>query len=475
MTASDLTEVDISTLSLLISRRDISPVALVEAYLSKIDRRNPALNAYISVYPEQAHEAATIAENEIAAGDWRGPLHGVPLAIKDLYQVSGMRRTCGSRLIDEPPSVEDSTSVARLRNAGAIILGMANLHEFAFGPTGVNDQFGSARNPWNPDLCCGGSSSGSACAVAGGLAAGALGTDTGGSIRIPAALCGCVGLKQSYGLASRHGIYPVSALFDHGGPITRTVGDAAIMLDAIAGADPRDPTTAAARVDDYEPELDRGVRGLRIGVPHAFFFDSLHNEVGDAVNSALTLLSDLGADVVEVGLPVDCDQVERAWDIIALADAYAVHEQHVRDGSEMLSRDVRARLLRGRDMQPVDIAEAKSVRLKVIAAMKDFMHSVDVLAMPTSPIPAVSLSDRTIEIDGESIRAATVLGRLTRFAAFTGQPAISVPCGFTGDGRPIGLQMIGDWFAESFVLRTARAYENATDWHIRRPPLDPAP
>ncbi len=467
--SAELAHLDIDALSGVLARKEASPVEAVEAYLERIERLNGGLNAYLSVYPEQALEAARQAEAEILAGDRRGPLHGVPLAVKDLFLAAGMTRTCGSR-IERELAGEDATSVGRLRRAGAIVLGMLNLHEFAFGPTGINPHFGSARNPWNTDMVCGGSSSGSGCAVAASLAAGALGTDTGGSIRIPAALCGIVGLKQTYGLASRHGIYPLCESFDHGGPLTRTVRDAALILEAIAGEDPKDPTTREATSADYTEKLGRQPKGMRIGVPKAFFFDRLHPDVEAAVWAALATFEELGAVVEEIDLPFDAHEAARAWNVISLAEAYGVHEAHLRENGAALSPDVYERLLKGKDISEADIAAARKKQEHVTAEMARVLKQVDLLAAPTAPIPAVPVDDTTIRVRGEEVDAVKVLGRFTRLACFTGQPAISVPCGLSAKGLPVGIQLMGRWFAEADLLSAAHAYEQAAPWRERRPP-----
>lgn len=467
--ADDLAFLDIAGLAGRIGRRDISPVEVTAACLDRIDRLDGVLNAYIAVHPEQALDAARAAETEIAAGNYRGPLHGVPLAIKDLYQVDGMARTCGSRIaVADAPG--EATSVTRLRNAGAIVLGVLNLHEFAFGATGINPNFGSARNPWDTDRVCGGSSSGSACAVAAALAAGALGTDTGGSIRIPAALCGVVGLKQTYGLASRHGIFPLADSFDHGGPLARTVADAALLLQAIAGEDANDPTTRGARSADFTARLGEDVRGVRLGVPARFFFDDLHPGVESAVRAAIDLLAELGAEVREIDVPFAAEAVE-AWDTIALAEAYTLHEDRLAQHGEIMSPDSRARMLRGKDIPTTRFVRARVTQERIKREMAALLEEVDVLVMPSTPIPAVPLDSGTIEVAGAPVEGARVLGRLTRLAAFTGQPAISVPCGFTGEGLPVGLQLLGRWFGEADLLRVAHAYESAAPWRERRPPV----
>ena len=470
--SQDLTGLDITALSPLIQSKAVSPVEVVEAYLARIEHFNPHYRAYISIYPEQALEAARQAETDIAKGQYRGPLHGVPVGIKDLFQVEGMSRTCGSEINVMPDS--EATSVTRLRAAGAIVLGMLNLHEFAFGPTGINLKTGTARNPWDPDRICGGSSSGAGCAVAGGLAAGALGSDTGGSIRIPAALCAVTGLKQTYGLASRHGIYPLSGQMDHGGPLARSVRDAALLLAAIAGEDPRDPTTLGAKAVDYAGGLDEstngGLAGLRIGVPANFFFDGLHPDVDAAVKTAIGRLAELGASVSEITLPF-MDEIAPAWDAIGLTEAHHVHREHLDDHGHLFSPDVRERLLRALEVTAQDFLQAHDTRTRIIKEMDGILAGVDLIAMPATPIPAVPIESGTIQIGGETVEGWRVLGRLTRLASLTGQPAISVPCGFTGEGLPVGLQLLGRPYGEPLLLRAAHAYEQACEWSARRPEL----
>lgn len=462
-----LTALSIVDAGELIATRKLSPVELTQAYIDRIAALDQDLHAYISVYPEAALAAARQAERELAVGNNRGPLHGVPVAVKDLYQVDGMRRTCGSR-IRVPDAAGEATSVRRLKEAGAIVLGLLNLHEFAFGPTGINPLHGTARNPWNPDRVCGGSSSGSGCATAAGLAAATLGTDTGGSIRIPAALCGVVGMKQTFGLASRYGIYPLSHAFDHGGPLARTVADAALMLQVIAGPDPEDPTTWRAPEQDYLGGLEDDIRGLRIGLPGGFFLDQVHEDVAAAVRKAVELMAGLGAKIVELSLPFVREATE-SWNAIALAEAYTVHEAHIAQRGADLSPDVHARLLLGREVSARAFIEARWQRGYMLREMARVHERVDLIATPTCPVPAVRIGDGAIEIGKQTVEGAQVLGRFTRLAAFTGQPALSLPCGFTLDGLPIGLQLIGRWFEDATVLRVGHAYEQAAQWYKRRP------
>ena len=469
MTDVALTSLSITELSTLLSKGEVSPVEVTNAYLSLIEQLDSELNAYITLAAEPALAAARMAEETIRTGHYLGPLHGVPVAVKDLFLVNGLPRTCGASIMGDQVARRDATSVARLRAAGAIILGSLNLHEFAYGPTGINPHHGTARNPWNPTRVCGGSSSGSGCAVAASLAAATLGTDTGGSIRIPAALCGVVGLKQTYGLASRDGIYPLSEELDHGGPLAKTVADAAVMLQAIAGEDRNDPSTRGVAVPDYIAGLGSGLEGVRIGVPGNFFFDDLHAEVEAAVRDALIVLQGLGAEVIPVEVPF-AEPATEGWTAMAVTESFLVHEKHLQENGDALSPDVESRLRLGRDTSAETLVRALWIRTDVNRQMMHLLEEIDLLATPTAPIPAVRIADGAIEMDGQTVEGAKVLGRLTRLAAFTGQPAVSVPCGFTTDGLPVGLQLIGAWFDDSRVLAVAHAYEQATSWHRCRPP-----
>ncbi len=471
MSTTELALMDIAALAPLIERREVSAAEVMDSQLRRIEALNPDLNAYVSLYPEAAMAAAKAVDAEIAAGNYRGRLHGIPMAVKDLFQVAGMERTCGSRILAEGVANTDATSVARLREAGAIMLGLLNLHEFAFGPTGINPIVGTARNPWDQSRVSGGSSSGSGCATSAALAMATLGSDTGGSIRIPAALCGVVGLKQTYGLASRAGIYPLCESLDHGGPLARTVRDTALVLQAIAGEDPQDPSTAGARVGDYTALLGRPLKGLRIGVPRDFFFDRLHPEIEAAVQAALKVLDDLGAQVEEVLLPFNRKAVQ-GWNVMAMAEAMSVHEEHLQERADELSPDVNERLRLGEGLTATDFIRARQCQAAAKREMAAVLKETPVLAMPTTAIPAVPIETGTIMSGDREVIGWRVLGQLTRLACFTGQPALSVPCGFTDDGMPIGLQLMAGWFEEPRLLHVAHAYEQATDWHNRRPPLD---
>ena len=459
---TDLAWHGVAALAEQIANKALSPVEVVTACLERIERLNSSLNAFTSVDPERALDAARAAEAAIMAKTPHGPLHGVPIAVKDLFEVEGMKRTCGSRMFDEPTCRTDAASVAKLKDAGAIIVGLLNLHEFAFGPTGINPHFGTARNPWRQTHVCGGSSSGSGCAVASGLVPGALGTDTGGSIRIPAALCGVVGLKPTHGLVSGQGIFPLCEDFDTGGPLARSVADVALITRVIAN----DDTIA---VNDDVP-LRQDLRGVRIGVLGSPFFDDLHPDVALAVGDAIDVLRGLDADVDEAILS-SASVATPAWDAIALAAAYALHQERANAADCTLTSDTHARILRGQSYTGAALADARRTQDQVKRDMGTLMERFDVLVLPTTPIPAVAADTATIRFDGRTVDGGAALGRLTRLASFTGQPAISIPCGFTRDDMPVGLQLIGRWQGEADLFRTAGAFERATPWHDRRPTL----
>ena len=467
--ANDLTSLDVASLARLISTAKVSPVEVINAYLDRIAKFDPVLHAYINVYPELALEAAGAAEQTVAEGNHLGPLHGVPIAVKDLFLSKNMIRTCGTSFMQAKAS-EDAAMIARLKAGGAIILGTLNLHELAYGPTGINPNSGTARNPWNRELICGGSSSGSGCATAARLAAAALGSDTGGSIRLPASLCSVVGLKQTYGLTSSDGIYPLCESFDHGGPLARTVRDAGILLQALARPDSVNGSASVAQSTEYLIGLDQNIKGIRIGVPANFFFDDIDPETGSAVTGALSVFEELGAIVEEVEIPFAEAAVE-AWTTIALAEAWATNEENIINHQIVMSPDIVERLQLGRNIDENAIHEARQIREEVQQSMTSLLSNVDFIATPTSPIPAVPIDNPMTNVigSGGEVHAAVVLGRFTRLAAFTGQPAISVPCGFASNGSPIGLQLMARWSDEANLLKIAYAYEQATEWHTRRP------
>jgi aspartyl-tRNA(Asn)/glutamyl-tRNA(Gln) amidotransferase subunit A len=470
MQANDLTALSIAEAGALIVRRQVSPVELTDAYLAQLERQNPLLNAYVTVTGDAAREEARAAEREIGSGTYRGPLHGIPIALKDLYDTKGVRTAAGSKILWDRVPDEDSAVTTLLRAAGAISLGKTNTHEFAYGVTTNNPHFGATRNPWNPDCIPGGSSGGSGAAVAAGMAAMAMGSDTGGSIRIPAALCGTVGLKATHGRVSTAGVIPLSWTLDHAGPLTRTVEDAALVLNAIAGYDPNDAMTVPMPVDDYTRDLAAGVRGLRLGVPRAGFFEAIDPEVARAVEEAIGVYRTLGATVEDMDGTALWNARQAVSDIM-LADARHYHAAWLRDRPEEYGEDVRDRLMRRTDMSADEFIAAMRVRAAVTVETARLMTRYDGLLLPTTRIPAPPIAGQTIIIDGQEVFAPNILTSNTNPFNLPGMPALSLPCGFTAAGLPIGLQVVTRRWDEVTALRIAAAYERATNWHTRRPAM----
>ncbi len=457
-------------LSSLLRDKRVSPVEVTQAYLERIDALDETLNAYITVMREQALADARHCEDEILRGDYRGPLHGVPVALKDLYDTAGVRTTAASKIYAHRVPDEDATSVARLRAAGAVIIGKTNLHEFAYGVTTDSSYFGPTQNPWNLERVAGGSSGGSGAAVAAGLCAAATGSDTGGSIRIPAALCGIIGLKPTYGRISCQGLLPLSWTLDHPGPMTRSVYGAAVMLAAMAGYDPRDPASADVPVPDYTAGLRDGVADLRIGVDPQWALSGIHQEVRVAFQKALAMLDGLGAEIVEVSVPGVIEGMEAAL-VILMAEATGIHTEFLRSRPDDYQPDVRARLEKGFVIKGTDYGRARRSGELLRRDLATLFQRVDLLATPMCGIPAPRLGQREAIIDGEAVPVMLPLTRYTRAFNLTGLPAISVPCGFSSEGLPIGLQLVGRAWDEATALRAAYAYEMATEWAQRGPAL----
>ena len=461
---SDIHWLSIAEAAELIAARKLSPVELTEALLRRIEALEGRVNAFITVDGDAAMAAARTAADEITKGVARGPLHGVPVALKDIFGVAGVRMTAGSKILAENAASEDAEATARLKAAGAVILGKLNLHEFALGATGVNPHYGPARNPWDLERITGGSSSGSGASVASGECPAALGTDTGGSIRIPASLCGIVGLKPTYGRVSKRGVLPLSWSLDHVGPMTRTVEDAGIILQAIAGRDDADASTRDEPLPDYNQTVRVGVQGLRIGVPKQFFFENVDAEVESAVRSALSLLEAMGAVIIEVDAPL-ISEIPGGVTAIMLPEALAYHQKWMTERPDDYGDDVRYRLELGATFLAVHYVQAQRRREMAVAAWRaEVFSKVEMIATPTTPITARPIEEGDLQVTFNLIRFTNPLN-------FLGVPAISVPCGFTGEGLPVGLQLAGRWWDEATVLRAAHTYEQATDWHQRRPPL----
>ncbi|MFO7276694.1 MAG: amidase [Pseudomonadota bacterium] len=462
--STELTELTLEEASRLIRSRELSPVELTQAYLARIDRVNPRINAYITVTADIALEQARAAEAEIARGRWRGPLHGVPIALKDNIDTAGLRTTAASALFANRVPDADAEVWRRLRDAGAVLLGKLNMHELAYGGTSAITHFGPVRNPWNPDHIPGGSSGGSAAAVAARLCCAALGTDTLASIRLPAAYCGVTGLKPTHGLASIRGIIPISESLDHVGPITRTAADAAHVLQAIAGFDPQDPVSVRVDVPSYASALQQPVSRLRIGLPREPFFAKLHPDVEEATRRALETLRTLVAEVRDVTLPPSGDFP------VLLAEAYAWHERYLAEpGNRKLYDPVTLeRILAAGEFSAAQYFEARRQLALARHAIAAVFDEVDVLVTPTAP----SLPERIDQAENPAV-ASGAESSVRNTAPFNlyGIPTISVPIGFSRTGLPIGLQISSRAFGELPMLALAHAWQQATDWHRRAPPL----
>jgi aspartyl-tRNA(Asn)/glutamyl-tRNA(Gln) amidotransferase subunit A len=442
-------------LARLIASRRLSSTELTRAYLERIEHFDPVLRAYITVEPDRALAAARDADNQPASG----ALHGVPIAVKDNIATRGVRTTAGSRVLTDWVPDRDAPVVRVLADAGAVILGKTNLHEFAYGGSCTNLEFGAVRNPWNLGHVPGGSSGGSGAAVAAGLCAAALGTDTAGSVRLPAAQCGIVGLKPTYGRISIDGIVPLAWSLDHVGPMTRRVADASLLLDVLAGT----------RTFDGQPAAD--IAGLRIGVPRGYFFDDLQPEVAAAVEDALDVLRGLGAILVDVDWPSAHLSNTATWTII-MAEASAYHRAWFRARPQDYSPETRVNLELAALLPASDYVQAQRARTVFIEQARELLTTVDALATPTLPMTAPRIGQARIEIGGKTKPINPVFIRLTGAFNLTGMPAISVPCGFGANGLPIGLQVAAAAMDEAMVLRIASAYEAATEWRTRRPPLE---
>jgi aspartyl-tRNA(Asn)/glutamyl-tRNA(Gln) amidotransferase subunit A len=461
----------LASLAGAIRARTVSPVEVTEACLARIARLDGRLRSFITVDAEGALRAARALEAEAAAGTWRGPLHGVPLAYKDLCHVRGLPTSCGTKTAEYFTGEHECTAVARLARAGAITLGKLNMTELALGPFGDNAHHGDVQNPWRPGHVSGGSSSGSGAAVAAGFAAGALGSDTGGSIRLPAAACGIVGLKPTYGRVSRAGVMPLSWSLDHVGPMTRTVRDAAIMLSVIAGRDGRDATTSTRRVPDYLASLERPVTGLRVGVPENYYFEGVAHEIEAGVREAARQLGRLGAALRALTVP-DPQILHGLCTVIARSESAVIHERLVRERPHELQPAVRARLEVGFHLSAHDYLQALRVRARLTRQfIAGVFAEVDALVLPVIPEPAPALAEAKAGSVDEVVRRMGRFSRLTRPFNGLGLPALSVPCGFSSDGLPLAFQIVGRPFDEETVLRLGHAYQGATDWHTRRPAL----
>ena len=460
----DLTELTLTEAAGLVARRQISPVDLVKAHLDRIDRIDPRLNSFITVTADLAMEQARSAESNLTRGEDLPLLFGLPLALKDLYETKGIRTTAGSRFFYDHVPEADAFTVQKLYQAGAILLGKLNMHEIALGLTNVNPHFGACHNPWALDRITGGSSGGSAAALAAGLCLGSLGSDTGGSIRVPASLCGIVGLKPTFGRVSLRGLIPLSWNMDHSGPMGRCVRDVATLLQVIAGYDQKDPCSVNHPVDDFLSEIDKGVGDMRIALADDEHFSAAEADIMQAIREAANTFESLGAKVTPVKFPGGLEAA-RANVLMVLSDAAAYHHERLDSKPEDFGSDVLQRLQTGQSYSSVDYAMARHTNVLLKRKFEEFFRDYDILLTPTTPVVAPSIEGP------DAVEQARLLTRFTAPFNLTGLPALSLPCGFTSTGLPIGLQIVSSPWAEALVLRAAYAYEQITDWHARKPPL----
>lgn len=469
-----MTDLDLASLTIVDAGRAlrsgaVSSRELTDAYLARIGDLNPRINAYVTVTADRARADADRADAERAQGIDLGPLHGIPVAHKDLYETAGIRTTGGGKIHADHVPTRDCAVVDKLRAAGTVLLGKLNTHEYAYGGTTNNPHYGATCNPWDLDRIPGGSSGGSGAAIAAGLVTAATGTDTGGSIRLPASFCGVVGLKPNFGRVSKAGVLPLSFGFDHAGPLTRTVEDAALMLNAMAGYDPADTASVPLPLEDFTRKLHNGVQGLRIGVIRDYFFENLQDGIGDAVTNAIAEFTRLGAQVDDVSLPGAGEALGGLFGYV-LAEAQHIHAEALSSRSQDFGEDVRALLQSAAPdaaalISGLRAAAAWTVRCRLV--LRDY----DVLLAPTVAITAPLIGEEMVRLgDMEE----TVMGAMIRNTApFNGThlPVLSVPCGFDAKGLPIGLQIVGRPFDEATVIQVGHAYEQATAWHLHRPRL----
>lgn len=444
----------------------LSPAELTDSVLSRIDDVDGQVGAFATVTGEQARRAARDAEKEITNGEYRGPLHGVCVGVKDLFNTAGIPSTSSSRTRSDYVPAADATMVERLAADGAIMVGKTHTHEFAYGvitPT--------TRNPWNLDRVPGGSSGGSAAAVAAQMCPAAIGTDTGGSVRIPSAACGAVGIKPTYGRVSRRGLTLLSWSLDHVGPLTRTVGDAALMMDALAGYDRADPATCDEAVPNHSEELAAGTKNLVLGVPRNYFFDSIDPEIETTVRTAIQKFEDLGAELREIDLPY-AELYLATWYGLLVPEASAYHQQTLRKHGDLLEEDVRTFFEAGELMLATDYIKAMRARTLIQQGWRDMFTELglDAVLAPTLPAVAATVGQQAFTWpDGAEESVINAYVRTSAPGNLTGLPSLSLPCGFNTDGLPVGLQIIGKPFAEPTVLRVGAAYEAATDWPSHAP------
>jgi aspartyl-tRNA(Asn)/glutamyl-tRNA(Gln) amidotransferase subunit A len=453
----------------LIRRREASAVEVVDAVLARAKAVQPKLNCFLRIDEALARDAARLADADLARGHLRGPLHGVPMAHKDMYYREGVPSSCGSRVKGKEPERTTATALKRLDAAGAIQFGVLHMAEFAYGPTGHNYHDGHCRNPWNTAHVTGGSSSGSGSSVAARAGFAALGSDTGGSVRLPAAICGITGIKVSYGRVSRAGAMPLSFSMDTIGPLSRTAADCALMLSVLAGPDPADPTASSEPVPDYLARLAAPVKGLRVGVPMSYFTDDIDPAVGAALTESIKAIESLGCEIVPVALP-DIVPMDAAGTHIIAAEAAAYHGNWLRTRPAGYSPQVRARLERGLAIPAARYIDALRMRGPALAEFSKAVFSkVDVLHAPCIPIPTPTIAETDVGGSPHMDRTLALMTKFMRPFNYLGLPSLALPCGFLASGLPVGMQLAGRPFAEDTILRLGHAFQQATDWHKREP------
>ena len=469
--AREIVSLTLSEAASLVKSGEVSPVELVDASLQRIEAVNDTLAAFISVFSKEARQVAKAAEMMALAGHDLGPLHGIPIALKDNIAVRGLRTTAGSKVLANWIPDHDATVAMRLRQAGAILVGKLNMHEFAWGGTSDNPHYGTVRNPWNTERFPAGSSGGSGASVAARACYGAIGTDTGGSIRLPAAINGIVGIRPTYGRVSNHGIIPLAWSMDTAGPMTRTVEDCALMFGTLAGHDPKDPTSARVPVPDYSADLRSGVAGLRIGVVPGYFFHHLQPPVLTAVTQAIDTLVALGAQVTEVDIKHIHGNIS-AQLTIESAEPSTYHQRWLRERPDDYGEDVRGLLEIGEMLLATHYLQAQRYRSLLRSEFMNAFRRVDVFICPTLPFTATRIGEMKVVIEnGVEEDMLSAIMQFTGVPSLTGLPALNVPCGFDPDGMPIGMQIIGRPFDESTLFRAGAAFQEATDFHRREPDL----
>jgi len=468
MTDDALSRMSLTEISVAIAKRKVSSKEVVQNNLKILEQQGNSLNCVARLFQEDALTEAEIADHELSSGNSRGPLHGVPLAHKDMFYRKGKITACGSRICENYTPSVTATALKKLDSSGALDIGRLNMVEFAYGLTGHNEITGNVRNPLSPSHITGGSSSGPAAAVSGNLSYGSLGSDTGGSIRLPASCCGLVGMKPTYGLVSRYGAMPLSFSQDHIGPLTRTVTDCALLTQIISGHDENDPTSLKHQKKDYLENIESGIIGIKIGVPQTNFIDKVDGEVLREMKESLKALKNLGAQIVEMDLPKNFDIINEIANIITAVEGSSLHTKWLKERIEDYGRQTRNRLLSGSMISASDYLEALKLR-KVI--LKEFLQNVfekvDILHTPVVPIPVPTIAQSDIQANPGFIEFLSNLGHCTRPFDYLGLPAVSVPAGKTDNCLPTGFQLVAPPLEEAMLFRAARAYEKEKPWNYQ--------